>query len=218
MDSITLAKLQVFFSAYRKLSFKKGDTLLRFDDTPQGVYFLTRGYVRIFSVSRDGEELTLLILKAYDFFPVRWAITNEAVRYSYEALTPVETYRAPKDVFLSFLHEHPDVFYSFSERIFLRLGGLMKRIEYLVFGTAENKVASVIQMCGESFGEKKGKIVTIDLPLTHREIASLVGMTRETVTHAIDDLQRRGVIKIENKHIIITDSEALARESQLQNL
>jgi CRP-like cAMP-binding protein len=218
MDSQALDTLQAFFSAYRKLSFKKGETLLRFDDVPQGVYFLTKGYIRIISISKDGEELTLLILKAYDFFPVRWAITNEEVRYSYEALTPVEAYRAPKSVFLSFLHEHPDIFYAFSEKIFLRLGGLMKRIEYLVFGTSENKVASVIQMCGEYFGEKKGNRVDIDLPLTHREIASLVGMTRETVTHAIDDLKRKGIISIENKHVVIMNSQALAQESQLQNV
>lgn len=218
MDKKALSQLTEFFSQYKKITYRKGETIMRADDQPQGIYFLTKGYVRIYSIARDGEELTLLLLKEYDFFPVRWAITSEPVRYYYQALTPVQVYRAPKQAFLAFLHENPETFYSFSERIFLRLGALMKRIEYVVFGTSDAKVASILAMCGERFGTIKGKEIVIDLPLTHQDIASLVGMTRETVTHAIDKLKQRGVIRQEKQHIVITDVNALSQESFLQNI
>lgn len=218
MEEKALTQLNEFFSQYKKLTYHRRETIMRADDQPQGIYFLTKGYVRIYSVSTEGEELTLLILKAYDFFPVRWAITDEPVRYYYEALTSIEVQRASKEEFLGFLRENPDVFFSFSERIFRRLGGLMKRLEYLVFGNADVKVASILQMCAERFGEKKGENIVIELPLTHKEIASLVGMARETVTHAMDNLQSKGIIKQEKGHIIVTDPRALNKHSLLQNI
>ena len=218
MEKETLKHLTNFFSFYKLLSYKKREPILRADDQPQGIYFLTKGYVRVYSISREGEELTLLLLKAHDFFPVRWAITNEPVRYYYEALTPVEAYRAPKVAFLHFLRDNPDVLFQFSERIFTRLGGLMKRLEYVIFGNADTKVASSIQMCMERFGVESKEGVLIDLPLTHKDIASLVGMTRETVSIALEKLRQKEIITQKNKHIVVLNKEALLEVSLLQHL
>ncbi len=37
-------KLDEFFSRFKKLTFKKGETILRAGDEPRGVYFLKKGY------------------------------------------------------------------------------------------------------------------------------------------------------------------------------
>ena len=56
----------------------------------------------------------------------------------------------------------------------------MIRTEYLVFGNAYNKVASVFMISAERFGIITPKGVVFDFMLTHKLIASLVGVSRET--------------------------------------
>ena len=128
-----------FFLQFKQLSYKKRETVLRADDTPQGVYFIKKGYVRVYSISKEGQELTLFILKPNDFFPVRWSITADPIRYSYEALVPTELCRAPREKFVSFLKENPDILFTITGSILVRLGSILQSMEYLVYGKATAK-------------------------------------------------------------------------------
>jgi CRP/FNR family transcriptional regulator len=61
------------------------------------------------------------------------------------------------------------------------------------------------------FGVRDSRGVIVNLKLTHREMASLIGATRETVSFAILDMRRDGLIQTESKRVIIADEEALAK-------
>jgi CRP/FNR family cyclic AMP-dependent transcriptional regulator len=52
--------------------------------------------------------------------------------------------------------------------------------------------------------------VLIDIPLPHREIASIVGSTRESVTVRLNALRREGIIDFVNRKILIKRPESLA--------
>jgi CRP-like cAMP-binding protein len=47
------------------------------------------------------------------------------------------------------------------------------------------------------------------LKLTHKELAGLIGATRETVSFAIVDLRRRGLVVTEGKRVVLLDAAAL---------
>ena len=49
----------------------------------------------------------------------------------------------------------------------------------------------------------------VNLKLTHKEIASLIGATRETVSFAILDLRKDGLILTEGKRVILLDEARL---------
>lgn len=208
-------KLDNFFSQFKQYSYRKHETLLHPDDVPSGIYCIKKGYVRLFVTSISGEELTLLILGAGDFFPARWAITNDSIDYTVETMTPTELWKVSKDQFLEFIKNDPEVLHEFNKRMLLRLGGHHKRMEYLAFGNAYSKVASIIVMCAERFGKVDGKTVTIQLPLTHRDIASLVGMTRETTSLEIKKLEDKKIISHKKHVLVIHDMEKLKKESLL---
>ncbi len=195
-------KLNNFFSKYKKYSYKKGEVILRGGDAPQGVYFIDKGYVRDYSISKDGEELTLIIFKPKDFFPMQWVFNNKINQHGFEAMTTVDLWRCPKEDFINFIKENPEIFFELTSHITLRLSGIMQRMEYLVFGNAHEKVASILMICVERFGEKKGKQILIPISLTHRDLAMLIGMTRETVSIEVKKLERKGIIGYK-KHLIV---------------
>lgn len=214
MEKQTSEKLKDFFSGFKEMSFKKGETILKPYDKPYGVFYLTEGYARLYSISKNAQELTLIIFKTEDIFPLRWTITKIPNFYYLETITPVKLYRAPRKDFLKFIKNNNDILFEISSRILLRLDGLLKRMEYAMFGNARSKVASILLICAERFGkrDKAGNIV-IQVPLTHHDIARLIGMARETVSIEMKKLQEMSLIKYRGKYLAVKDIQGLVKES-----
>lgn len=217
MNNLAVEKLEKFFSKFKPIHYKKGETILRPGDIPQGVYLLKKGYIKLSSISEDGKELLLIIFKPDDFFPLMWAINNTPNTQYLETMTDVELWRAPRPAFLEFIKNNPDVFLELTSRILIRLGGILQRMEYLAFGNAYEKVASIILICAERFGEKEGENIVIQVPLTHKDIATLLGITRETASIEIKKIERKGFIAYCGRSLVVRNKKGLEKESLLTN-
>lgn len=68
MDNTTISKLEEFFSRYRLTTYKKGEIIYRPEDDPSHIAFIKSGYVRLFALSKDGEEMTINIFKPVFYF------------------------------------------------------------------------------------------------------------------------------------------------------
>jgi CRP/FNR family transcriptional regulator len=61
----------------------------------------------------------------------------------------------------------------------------------------------------DRYGVKESAGVLIDIPLPHREIASIVGSTRESVTVRLNAMRREGTIDFVNRKILVKRPEGL---------
>ena len=197
-------KVLHFFSKYKPIFYKKGETIIRASDNPQGINFLVGGYVRHYSINQEGQELTLNIFKPGSYFPVVWAIAGETNHYFYEAMTQVEIRRAPKREAVSFFRQNPSVLYELTKRLLSGLNGLLIRMESLLLGNAKQRVSSTLFILAKRFGEKNGgDNILIKIPITHQAIASLAGLSRETTSLEMKKLEREGVIAKQNRYIAV---------------
>lgn len=212
VDSATF-KMEKFFSEFRKLSYKKGETILRAGEEPRGVFFLKKGFVKLYSLSKDGEELTLIIFMPGDLFPITWALNEASNTYYLEAMTPCELMRSPVGRFLDFVSNNSDVYFDLTGRMLTRLGGVLRRMEHLVFGNAYSKVASILLLCADRFGKKQGKNIIIEVPLTHSDIAKLIGVSRETISLELKKLENKKLVSRKGKLVVIKNYKSLMRES-----
>lgn len=105
--------------------------------------------------------------------------------------------------------------YEITNHMLERLAGLLKRMEYAMFGNAQSKVASIILICAERFGERNEGGLTIKLPLTHQDIAKLIGMARETVSIEMKKLQKMKIIDYRGKYLVVKNLQKLKGESAL---
>lgn len=217
MSNSVAEKLSHFFSKFKKYHYKKGETILRGGDTPQGVYFIDKGYVRDYSISKDGEELTLIIFKSEDFFPMQWVFNDRINQHYFDAMSAVELWRCPKEEFIKFIEENPEIFLELTSHITLRLSGIMQRMEYLAFGNAYEKVASILMICADRFGKEEQGETVIQVILSHRDIANLLGITRETASIEIKKLERKGLISYRGRLLVVKDKKGLEKESLLSN-
>jgi len=159
--------------------------------------------VRCFALSPEGTELTINIFKPVSFFPVGWALNNRADNYTYQAVTDLEVYIAPKEEFEKFLQHNPDVVYDLLKRIYRGLDGYFLRMESLLSGTPSFKTAVQLVIHTKRFGIKEAEKYKVNL--THTQLASLAGLTRETVTREIKKLEDKKLVTYEGKQLIILD-------------
>jgi len=206
-------ELERFFSKSTSQRFKRGETILRAGETPPGVFYLKKGFVRLYSVSESGEELTLMIFKPGDIFPISWAVADSPNNYFLDAMTLCEMWRIGRKKFVSFVSENPDELYELIGKMMVRLLGLLRRMECLVFGNAGVKIASILCIFVEAFGRETAGGLLIEVPLTHQDIADLVGIARETTSLEMGRLKDKGIIDYSGRTILIRSLTRLKRES-----
>jgi CRP-like cAMP-binding protein len=205
-------KVESFFSQHQELKYKKGEIILRANDTPSGISYLKAGLVRLFTISPDGEELSLHTYSPGSFFPIGWALNQQTNKYYFESLIPSVIFRAPTKSVLAFLQENPDILLDLTSRLLLGLEGLSTKIEHLVFDRAVGKTASLLLYLSSRFGKPKNSGGTlIDVPFTHDNLASWLGVTRVSISQAMAQLKKQKLIGYEKGHIVIINPEALRR-------
>jgi CRP/FNR family cyclic AMP-dependent transcriptional regulator len=205
-----------FFSKYKSQHFKKGQIIINAGDEPVGVYYLENGFARFFSISENGNELTINIFKPGSYFPMFWAIGDIPNAYFFEAVTDISVKCGPRDKLLEFVKSEPEIIFDFTRRLLVGFGGLLTRMEYLLTSSAPKKIASVFYMSARRFGQtdSNGK-TTIQFPLTYQQIANLTSLTRETTSLEVKKLENQKVISREGHLWIINDVEKLKEEMQL---
>jgi len=86
---------------------------------------------------------------------------------------------------------------------------LHRRMTDLVYETAHARLALLFLELASTFGVRDSRGTIVNLKLTHREMATLIGTTRETVSFAIVDLRKDRVIENQGKRVVILDEDAL---------
>ncbi len=112
MNTGKTKEFETFYKQFVIRNYKKSEMLIRADDDPQGIFYLKKGYVRQFTISKLGFELTLHILKPVSYFPMVWAVNGTPNVYFFEALTPVEVGRAPRDEVVNFIKDKPIIIFE----------------------------------------------------------------------------------------------------------
>lgn len=204
MEKSVFKKLENFFSKQKLLSYKKGEVIIRPDDVPQGVFYVKKGYVSLYTIFEDGRQITFNIFKPGSYFSMMWAISNIPNTYYFQALTETSLYRAPKNEALDFLKGNHDVLFDVTRRILIGLDGVLTAIKHLVSGTAYQKVGTTLVIMAKRFGGKRrNQGITIELALTHQDVANLCGVTRETTSLAMKKLENKGLISYNSHHIVV---------------
>jgi CRP-like cAMP-binding protein len=200
-----LKELEAFYSQFVVRDYKRDEKLIRIDDEPQGIFCLTKGYVRQYTISKTGLELTIHILKPPSYFPMVWAINGTPNVYYFEALTPVQAGRAPRDAVVSFIKDKPTIIFELMSNLLEDYAETLTRVEHLVFSDAYRRVISVLLYIAKHFGESRDDGVIINHRFTQQDIASLVGIARETASNEMIKLEKKGLIRYVN-HLLAIDN------------
>jgi CRP/FNR family cyclic AMP-dependent transcriptional regulator len=181
------------------------------NDWGSTVYFILEGWVKIRTHDTEGREITLTILGPGEIFG-EMAALDEAPRSSdVVALTPTKVCSLSAQHFLAFLAANAQAGIRLAQLMARRLRQLNRRLQ-LREASSVARVADILLFLAESRGwvSRSG----VEIPnLPHRELSSLSGLARETVTRVLSKLERKELIRRDrNRNILcIPQLEALEK-------
>ena len=211
MKEETKKKLTEFFSKFPLKKFKKGQVIFEPNDDFGGIYFAKNGYFRVYDVNKEGKESGIQMFKPLYFLSLISTKTGIRNRHFIETMTPAEVWVVSKEEFDKQLQKDPELYGDVCEALMEKFLDLTSYISNLVSGDAYTKVAGLIYSLADEFGVNKGKEVTIKFKITHKLIATLTGLTRETVTLQMLKLEKDGLIDNDRRQIVVQDMKVLKK-------
>lgn len=212
MDTNTLKKLESIFPK-NSINFNRGEILFSPEDNISNIYLLKSGAVRQYVISPTGVEVTIHIFQPVSFFPTMLLFSSTPNRFYFETASPVELKKTSAERVLSLVSKNPQIMLDLTTRFSVAIDGLSSRLEYLLSEQAENRLSTLLIYLSEKFGEKTKKGIVIQLKLTHRDIASWIGLSRETVSRKLSLLKKKNIISDAEGLIIIKDTRTLKKRA-----
>ena len=192
-------------------TYQPGDAIYREGEYGDALYVLKSGVVKLFRPYSGSKEATLRLLRPWDIFG-HLAFEGEARQRAYvEAVTECEVTKVPKVFVERAIRSEPLVAFKLMTLLELRLVQYEELVKCLLPRETEVRLANLLPILAQKFGERRDSMVTIDLRLTHQDLAAMVASTRESVTKVLNEMRSRNLIEIEGGRITLKDSRALAR-------
>ena len=114
-----------------------------------------------------------------------------------------------REDFLKLLTANPQVALKIIRILTARLREADQQIEYLAFKDARGRVASILLELLKKHGKPSSNGYTIDIKLTHQELANLSGVTRETASRILSEFEGDGLIRLQERRIVIPSEKGL---------
>jgi CRP/FNR family transcriptional regulator, cyclic AMP receptor protein len=204
----------------RELS--KNRPLLYQGEIPTMAFYIKSGIVKIYNITGDGEERVVGYENSGGLMPIEWLFGRSQVSlYYYDTFTDCEVIRVPKPELIEYMNSNPGVALSYLDRSLAMLMGSTIHLHALQQPKARQKLLYIMQYLVLRFGRPaKQNKQTIDLRLTHQEIANIIGITRETVSTEISKLIKEKVLAIDDYRYVVDMDRAvrLLGEDDFNNL
>ncbi|MCI0459425.1 MAG: Crp/Fnr family transcriptional regulator [Gemmataceae bacterium] len=194
------------------LTFKRQALVYSPAEPGLSVLVLARGRIKIKDITPDGKETILAFIEEGEIFGELAVLDGQARGEFAEAMTEVQVLVIPREDLLWLLELRPDVALSITKLVGLRRRRIENRFRNVLFLSSRERMVRLLGELVEFHGERAGNACRIRLPLSHQDLASLIGVTRETVTHVLGQLQADGLVQARRRQITVLDCDRLAEE------
>jgi CRP-like cAMP-binding protein len=193
------------FERYRAMEkiFQKGDP-------ESGLMAVLKGRVKLSSKSPDGKEALFEILEPGRIFGEVALLDGKPRSHDATALEDTEVLVLNRRDLLPILQTHPQICVDIIMDLCGRLRRTDEMVEDMLFLGLSSRLAKRLLRLGERFGrpDPQGR-TRIDMTLTQQDVASLVGMTRESINKQIGRWRDAGIVDFDRGIITICDSRRL---------
>ncbi len=205
-----LTHLESLLNNHVKRKFSAGSTILYQGEVPRSACIIVSGIVRVFSISSHGDEQIVMYHVPGEFFPSSWIFDKSpGTLFFYEAVTDCEIAFVPKHELVNYMLAKPARLYALLDYFTTNYSASLIHVNALEQPKAREKLLYTIYYLCERFGERHRSKIHIPLTLTHQNLASLVGLTRETTATEMNKLKKQKVLKYDNQRYIVDEERLL---------
>jgi len=191
--------------------FNKNSLIIFEDDVGNSLFVIVRGRVKISHISPDGAEAILAILGRGDFFGELSVIDGLGRSATVTSIDDVELMMLRRNEFMEIMERVPKVAITLLKELAGRIRKSDSHIRSLSLLDARGRVATTLIRLAEDIGKvKEGKVVIEELPL-QRDLASIAGTSRETISRVVKKFEEEGICHMDRNTIIFSDFDSFKR-------
>jgi CRP-like cAMP-binding protein len=202
-------QLEQIATRIQRRSFALGVTLFHQDMPGTMMYMIESGSVRVISIGRTGQELTLNVLGPGEIFGELSILDGEQRSATAITLEPAVVWLLSQIDLTKIMNEYPTVNQAMVQLLVDRVRDTARRLEAMTFQDVLGRLAfELLSLAGRS-GRPVEQGIEITIPLTQVDLATMVGATRESVNKGVSILRTQELIDFDGNRWFIQDPDGL---------
>ncbi len=211
VQTLSIDELALLSNSYHETSFEKGEIILSEGSSTSHIVYLRKGLVKEYGKGEQNQEYILQVIKPHSYLGLHSIFSDGINHYSYMALTNVKVCYIELSLFSSFIKENGlfgyEILSSVCNDSVSNYHRFIDQHQKKIFG----KVAdALLYFSGVIFQSPN-----FTLPLSRKEIAYMIGTSRESVSKQICGFEMDNIIKVDGRCISILDMEKLKQISRV---
>jgi len=190
-------------------TYPEGALLFLEKQEPRGVFVLCAGEVKLSISSSGGKTLILRIARPGEVLGLMATLSGEPYEVTAETIRPCQVAYIRRDDFLRFIAKYPEGYQGVVRQMTSLYQGACSQLRTVgLSASAPEKLARLL-LDWSSDGKETEQGTQVRLPLTHEEIAALIGTTRETVTRTLSEFKNNNLVALHGSNLMISNRAAL---------
>jgi len=207
-SGIDTGKLDAIRPYFSEMKLEKGAHFLAEGSRTDALYFIVSGLIKVYKTSPNGKEQVLHIAPPGDSLNDVSLFDEGPNAAGMVSLTPVVMYSIKKDDIFRILRENPPIMMNVIRQLAARIRRDSKLLEDLSSSQVLARLAKLF------LGRYGGEELTAGLNLTQKDMASLVGSSREMVNRSLKVLEDMGGIRLSRRKVFILGKEILHKVAE----
>lgn len=213
MAGLTERETEQVLSRITPKEFARGEIVFGPTSSARSVYLLEKGLVRIVRLSPEGAQVTLGYVRPGEVFGELQAISDQARESFAQAISPLLVWRMPIPELRRLIATIPHFGLHVAEQMAKRFKRVERRVEGLALHDLRTRICLILLELAEDFGREAGSELLIDFPLSQRDLATLVGASRQSVNACLRGLRDAQQIAYRGRRIALLDPAELRRQA-----
>ena len=197
-DALDEKGLQLLADIAIRRSFKKNMVIIRQGDDTNTMFILIEGQMRVYVEDEEGKQLTVRMLKSGDSFGEVALIGEFPRTANVVTLTGCVVAALPREKYLSFLKQHPEVALALAKTLANMVRDTTEELGSIALHDVYGRITHIFEKYAFEVDDRQ-----LVPKFTHREIAGMIGSSREMVSKILKELEKGNYISISDKHYVI---------------
>lgn len=210
MAELTSQEKEILLRNGNVEELKRKEVLYLPGDKRENVYLVLEGVVKLARLSEDGREIIIDTCEEGEMFGELSLINPGEHETMAETMTKAKLLVINSEAFENIIEELPKISFMLARIIGVRRMVLESKLEDLAFRNVPSRLAKFLMEQASLFGTRIGTYINVPSNYSQQEIGSMIGSTRETTSHFLNDFRRSGLIDFNKRHISILDPERLS--------
>lgn len=193
--------------------FKKGNHVFMQDDPLENVYFIYNGKIKIYKSDVTGKEQIVNFLKNGEMFPHVGFFRKGGYPAFSEVIEDSTVVVVPISKFENVLIENPELCIKVFKVLGEKIVDLQERLESQILNNTYEQIIKLLVRLGRNHGhELDDGTIKLKSEFTNKDLANMIGTTRETVSRTLTKMKKEGKIEVDEKGNMFFDPDELLDE------